>query len=436
MPLDWTSLAREELAQRREEGVELPFGEEAAGNVRSEEDWERFVSALERAPLRDGFPFQEPSGLDEIRAFRRSALHRYDLSKLWPEYDDRVLGGWLGRCAGCLLGKPVEGWSHERIRAYLDRAGLERLEGYLPPLESAPPELELSEAAKGWLLGRTRWMPRDDDIDYTIIGLYILERYGTGFSSDDVADSWLSLLPYYKVYTAERAAYRNLVAGLRPPCSAGYRNPYREWIGAQIRADIWGYVAPGDPSFAAELAWRDARVSHVKNGIYGAMFVAATIAAAFCCDDPLEAVLVGLGEIPDQSRLAEAIRRCLRLHREGKSWEEAFSEVRRVYGHYSWVHAINNTCLVVLALLYGEGDFGKTVGLAVYGGWDTDCNGATSGSILGVMLGSEGIGASWVDPLGDRVQSCVAGFDGALISDLARRTAQAGRIGAREVRPA
>lgn len=425
MLVDWQGLAEAELAARREEGFELPFGEETAREIASERDWDRFVTALDEAPARAGFPYREPSELGEIRALRRSALHRYDLSGLQARYEERVLGGWLGRCAGCLLGKPVEGWTHERIRAYLDYAGLRRLDAYLPPVKGAPPELSLNEAAAGWLRGRTRFMPRDDDIDYTIIGLYVLEKYGTAFTSDDVADSWLALLPYHQVYTAERAAYRNLVLGLKPPQTAVRLNPYREWIGAQIRADIWGYVAPGDPSFAAELAWRDARVSHTKNGIYGAMFVAATIAASFCCDDPLEALLVGVGEIPDRSRLAEAVGHCIRLHRSGKSWEEAFEEIRQAYGGYPWVHAINNACLVVLALLYGEMDFGKTVGLAVYGGWDTDCNGATAGSILGVMVGAGGIDPEWTAALGDTVQSAVAGFDGARITELARRTAQA-----------
>lgn len=436
MTIDWPQLAREELVQRREEGVALPFGEEAAAEVRSEADWKRFAAALDAAPLRPGFPYREPSELSEIRALRRSAPHRYDVSRLWAEYDERVLGGWLGRCAGCLLGKPVEGWSHERIRAYLDHAGLRRLEGYLPPLEAPPPELAMSEAAQGWLRGRTRSMPRDDDIDYTILGLHVLERHGIEFTSDDVAESWLLLLPYRQVYTAERAAYRNLVLGIRPPASAVHLNPYREWIGAQIRADIWGYVAPGDPGLAAELAWRDARVSHVKNGIYGAMFVAATIAAAFVCGDPLEALLVGMGEIPDESRLSEALRRCVRLHREGKSWEEAYREIREAYGGYAWAHTINNACLVALALLYGEMDFGQTVGLAVFGGWDTDCNGATAGSILGVMLGAKGIGAEWTEALGDRVQSYVLGFDGVSISRLAERTAEVGRRIAQGARPA
>jgi len=90
--------------------------------------------------------------------------------------------------------------------------------------------------------GRIQYMERDDDMDYTILGLHILEQHGADFTSHNVANTWLSRLTYYLVYTAERIAYRNLVNNLWPPESATYHNPYREWIGAQIRADIWGMV--------------------------------------------------------------------------------------------------------------------------------------------------------------------------------------------------
>lgn len=89
------------------------------------------------------------------------------------------------------------------------------------------------------LAGHINRMVRDDDIDYTIINLHILEKYGLKFTTMDVGEAWLSLLPYLQVYTAERVAYRNLVNGLKPPETATYMNPYREWIGTQIRADMW-----------------------------------------------------------------------------------------------------------------------------------------------------------------------------------------------------
>ena len=106
-------------------------------------------------------------------------------------------------------------------------------------------------------------------MDYSVIALDLLRRKGFTFDPKHVGNTWMSKLPYHCTYTAERVAYRNLVSGLRPPETAYFRNPFRQWIGAQIRADVYGYVCPGNPEKAASLAWRDACVSHVKNGIYG-----------------------------------------------------------------------------------------------------------------------------------------------------------------------
>lgn len=141
-------------------------------------------------------------------------------------------------------------------------------------------------------------MTEDDDLNYPMINLWVLENYGRDFRSEDVAEAWLTLMPVLACFTAERVAYLNSLALLTPPETAWVNNPYREWIGAQIRADIWGWVCPGDPRRAAALAWRDARLSHVRNGIYGEMFFAALIAAAFRLDNPVQLLRAGLRQIP------------------------------------------------------------------------------------------------------------------------------------------
>jgi len=348
---------------------------------------------------------------------------------------DKIYGGWLGRCAGCLLGKPVEGLNREQIEMWLKIANAYPLEDYFPPIndlsEDAPKWLRnrlfhldsmLKKTGMGVLRGQISCMARDDDIDYTIINLHVLENYGLNFTTINVGEVWLHLLPYMQVYTAERAAYRNLVNGLEPPETAIYMNPYREWIGAQIRADMWGYVAPGNPELAAELAYRDARLSHLKNGIYGEMFISAMISATFTISNIEEIIEIGLSVIPKKSRLAEAIRDVMRLSKEYEDWKDVWNKISEKYGHYHFVHTINNAAIVTMGLLYGEGDYGKSISISVMGGWDTDCNGATTGSIIGVILGAKNLPDKWIKPLNNHVKSFVIGYNDSKISDLAERT--------------
>ncbi|RLE97769.1 MAG: ADP-ribosylglycohydrolase family protein, partial [Thermoprotei archaeon] len=223
-------------------------------------------------------------------------------------------------------------------------------------------------------------------------------------------------------YTAERAAYRNLVIGLKPPETATFLNPYREWIGAQIRADLWGYVSPGDPERAAEYAYRDPRLSHTKNGIYGEIFVAALIALAYVHEEPLKLVEEAARAVPERSRLAEAIRHVVALYRKGLEWEEAVEEILARYGRYHPVHTVNNAAIVVAALLWGEGDFARTITYAVLAGLDTDCNGATAGSVVGLMLGASRLPREWVRPLNDTLATGLSGLGEVRISKLAERT--------------
>ncbi len=152
------------------------------------------------------------------------------------------------------------------------------------------------------------------------------------------------------------------------------------------------------------------------------MWAAALVSAAFTADSPVSAITVAQQVIPERSRLAAALAEVLEDYRRGIEWERAVEFVHTRHGHYNWVHAIGNACLVASGLLWGEGDFSRTVGLTVQGGWDTDSNGATAGSVAGVLLGATAIPPHWTEPLGDHLRSSVSGCDGLGISDLARRT--------------
>ncbi|MDT0387915.1 ADP-ribosylglycohydrolase family protein [Streptomyces sp. DSM 41921] len=183
---------------------------------------------------------------------------------------NRILGGWQGRIAGNMLGKPVEQgevWTRDRIDRYLRQAAALPLTDYLPEPISEHDGFELRPEWRQCVRGRIHGSCRDDDVDYAILGLDLLETHGFGFSTEQVGDLWLLRLPYLQTFTAERAAYRNLANGLKPPLTATYDNPYQEWIGALIRADIHGWTCPGVPRRAAALARRDAVLSHTGNGV-------------------------------------------------------------------------------------------------------------------------------------------------------------------------
>ena len=229
--------------------------------------------------------------------------------------------------------------------------------------------------------------------------------------------------PYFGIHTTERTVYRNLVWNVHPDEAASFVNPEREFVGARTRADLYGYVAPGKPELAATLAYKDAALSHTKNGVYSAMLMAAMMAWAFVTDDLEEIIRVGLSEIPRHCRLAEAVNAVLDARRNGDDWELAYEQLLLNYGAYSPIHTINNTAWVVLALLYSDGDFDRALGLAVACGMDTGSNAANVGSLVGLLHSVRGFPRHWTAPLEDTLCTGLAQIPTTWISELARRTA-------------
>lgn len=423
-----SDLIENELDQRRETGYDVT-AQEAAFAAADREDpkaLNALLDELDALPAPAGWSYDEPTAWDELESKLELPPATSPLRSL-PDQElrEKLHGAWAGRVAGNMLGKPVEWgdhWTPAHLRSYLQLADAWPLDDYFPVLDPMPDGYELRDNWVGTTRGRVDGSSRDDDVDYTVLGLHLLETHGPGLTPEHVATSWLHLLPYAQTYTAERVAYRNLIDGLRPPQTATYRNPYREWIGAQIRADIFGYVHPGDPVSAARLAYQDAALSHVANGIYGEMWAAALVAIAFTTSDPRGALEQSLVVVPPLSRLTEALRDVLDMHQRGLDWEGTIAEIHERYGYYSWVHTINNAAVIAAGLLWGEGDFTRTIALTVLGGLDTDSNGATAGSVAGIWAGRSGIPGNWVDPLHDRLRSALFGFDGSRISELAERT--------------
>jgi ADP-ribosylglycohydrolase len=389
----------------------------AAGDIPALRDIKR---RLEASPRSVNWSYVEPDDTEVILANMPSLA--LGVAKKGENLAAAIHGAWLGRCVGNTMGKPVEGLRRTEVRLYLEAVGQWPQTGYLPLMKELPVGVShLHESAPFATIGNFTEAPRDDDIDWTILALAMTERHRSKLITGDVAREWLDRLPFTQTFTAERAAYRNLIYGLKPPETAYIDNPYREWIGALIRADMFGYLNPGDPTRAAQQALVDARLSHLGNGIYGEMWAAALVAAALATESAESALVNALAVTPPRSRLAESQRTVLELHRSGAAVDAALAWVDRALGHYNWVHTINNAALIAIGLLWGAG-FTNSVALTISGGRDTDSNGATVGSVYGALHGVDAIPTELVGITHVRVRSAVRGFDRAPIAELADRT--------------
>ena len=422
-----------EYRQSTEEGYDLTSWREVFAAVAKLPDCrekDQFADILFQTVLHaetiSGYAYQEPSELSEIKALRKE----YPIDGK-PVSDavlkEKIQGAWLGRIIGCLLGKPIEGIRTNELLPLLKESNNYPMYRYIV---SGDITEELYDRFSFRLKGKC-WAdtisaaPIDDDTNYTVLAQLLIDRCGREFTPADVGNLWLSSQAKDAYCTAERVAFRNLVNGYAPPASAISKNPYREWIGAQIRGDYFGYINLGNPELAAEMAWRDACISHVKNGIYGEMFIAAMIACAAVCEKTEDIILGGLAQIPATSRLYKDIQSVLQKYRDGVSAEQVFADIHAQWDEFSqhdWCHTNSNAMIVVAALLYGKGDFGKSICLAVQTGFDTDCNGATVGSIVGMQKGASVIGEQWINPLHGKLETSIFGVGTVTIDQLVEKT--------------
>ncbi|GAA2172895.1 ADP-ribosylglycohydrolase family protein [Agrococcus versicolor] len=338
---------------------------------------------------------------------------------------DRLRGAWLGRAIGCLVGKPVEKIPREGIRAIAEATGRWPVRGYFT--EAGLPE----DVAAAWpwnrrsrptsLDGVIDGMPEDDDLNFAVLALVAQERHGDALGVDDVAALWLEQLPAGRIFTAERIALRNLLAGAEPDEAAVPGNPFVDWIGALIRADAYGWAHPGDPATAARLAVTDARLTHRRAGVHGAALMAGAASAAVAGGSMREALEAGLACVPPASRVADAVRLGLELADADLDDEAALDVLHERYGHLHWVHVLHNVAVVAFAAVRGADDLARAVGIAVAAGWDTDSAGASVGGLVGAQ-GMAAIPAHLAAPIHGVYRTTLAGFDGVRFEALAERT--------------
>ncbi|MGF1449164.1 MAG: ADP-ribosylglycohydrolase family protein [Opitutales bacterium] len=438
-------LLKEEFVQRADEGCDIPreLREDFAAldpDAASTDEVGRIYDALMTLPADDHLAANAPEDLAAIRRLRPEGPRDLRWKPETAELIDRMHGAWTGRCVGCALGKPVEhmGLARDKagnldgrrqIRAYLEQRNAWPLRDYFPGPQPGDAQRLICE--RSWRQN-IAYMESDDDLRYTCVGLRVLEDHGPEFTWQDVARQWVNniTLPYF--CTAERQAVLNYLERARYaaldadlPWIRRHRNPYREWIGAQIRVDGYAWAAAGKPELAAAFAYRDACWTHERNGIYGAMFCAAIEAAAFVESDPKRLVEIGLSEIPRRCRLAEAVHQCLDWVDFFEDWEPCMGNVEKTFPQMHTVHTINNALICVLSLFYGEVSTTETPAIAVMCGLDTDCNSATVGGIAGAIAGARKFGENLAQPLNDTLKPEILSLPESItLTELAKRHAK------------
>ncbi len=317
-----------------------------------------------------------------------------------PNYAERVYAGVLGKIIGVYLGRPFEGWTHERIMEELGE-----IDGYV----------------NHRVLGKPALVVTDDDISGTFTFLRALPDHGNSpdLTSDQIGDTWLNYIIEGRTTlwwggfgnSTEHTAFLHLRDGVPAPESGSIARNGRliaEQIGAQIFIDGWAMVAPGDPQKAAALARRAARVSHDGEAVHAAAVLAAMEAQAFVEHDIQQLLDVGVSVIPRDAHIYRLIADVRAIHATEPDWRTGRARMVGPYNYETFggnCHMIPNHGLVILGLLYGEGDFARSMQVVNTSGWDTDCNAGNLGCLLGIRAGLSVFrgGEDWRGPVADRL---------------------------------
>ncbi len=388
-----------------------------------------FGESLRDLPLRADWKYVEPSELEEIWAQCDPNRPRGAIGSLAPEdVAARIETAFLSSVCGCVLGKPLEIQSNlAAIRKAGETTGEWPFNDYV------------SEALLDTIGGRHRswsetvreniaFVAPDDDLNYSILGMLLLEEKGANFSKSDVRSAWMHHLPVDTTFGPERTmmvrgaqSYIGEEGGFHDPEDwTKVWNPLDEKCGAQIRADAYGYACAGNPEMAATLAYQDASFSHRRTGIYATMWTAAAIAAAPVAKTPLEIFEIANGFVPQNSRFYEAVAFALEQVRASSDWLDGYERLRAKYGQFGHCQVFFESGTLVNTLHHAR-NIGDGFCKQVMQGNDTDSYGATSGSILGMYFGPEQLESRWIEPFNDDIHTALAWFFERSLSKLAKR---------------
>jgi len=288
---------------------------------------------------------------------------------------DKIKGGWAGQMIGVSYGAPTEfRWKGEII-----------------------PEEELPE----WTPERVKNSLRQDDIYVDMTFAEVLDKKGLGATTEDFGEMFRR--SRYRLWHANLAGRRNLRHGI-PASESGHPryNAHANDIDFQIEADFIGLMAPGMPRATNDYCRRAGRVMNYGDGIYGGMFICGMYSAAFFESDPRKLVEAGLACLPPESPYAQIIRDTLEWSEENPDdWTATWRLIEEKWNRNDPcphgalapfnIDAKLNGAYVALGLLYGGGDFERTLRVATRAGQDSDCNPASAGGVLGVVYGYERI---------------------------------------------
>lgn len=341
------------------------------------------------------------------------------MNTLPADYEERVYAGVLGKIIGVYLGRPFEGWWNKKIEEELGEINYYVHEKLNKPL-----------------------IVTDDDISGTFTFLRALPDHGNthALTAAQIGRTWLNYLIDKRTVlwwggmgmSTEHTAFLRLKNGIEAPASGSIETNGKvvaEQIGSQIFIDGWAMVCPGDPEKAVALARKAASVSHDGEAIYGAQILAAMEAHAFV--EPSLSVLLDTAQtfIPRDS-IIYALIQDLRAWREAepRDWRATFRKIEDKYGYDTYggnCHMVPNHAVILLALLYGDDDFQRSLMIANTAGWDTDCNSGNVGCLMGIKNGLAGIdkGPDWRSPVADRMYLPTAD-GGRAVTDALRETYQ------------
>lgn len=358
----------------------------------------RVFKCLAEAPKLEGHPYWSHTIYESFEQYVQKA----DLCD-YPDYRlpertkllDQIHAGWLGEIIGSALGTAVEGFKSSQLWEVFGE-----IDGYVKPPETL-----------------------NDDITFELALLEAFREKGYDITSDDIADRWVGLIPF--AYTAEEVALRHLRSGVYPPDSGYLVNPYREMIGAAMRAAICGALAPGRPRLAAELAWKDGRVSHHNNGILAEVFNAVMVSMAYVETDMRTVLQKAIAAVPADSELYTVLEFAQNACKSSSTYREAWEKCEERYKQYNWVHCYPNMASEVIAITFAGNDFNKAMSILIMAGQDNDCTGGPIGHAYGVMLGTKALDTKFTEPLEDRLDTYVRTMETQSITSLSEKTIDA-----------